>query len=188
MRLPTIATRLWVERVVIGLSLCPWVRPVHDRAALRFTQTNSADTEGLFACLLNEMDSLSSRSTHETVIVVAPQAFPDDFVAFNDFVQDVEEWLREQRLDSTFQLVGFHPHFTFAGESYDDAGNFVNRSPAPAFHLLRQDDVTKAVDSSPTALEVPQVNQKLLRELGTERLRTLVREVEEEARAEDDRP
>ena len=137
----------------------------------------------MFECLRAEMDLLSSCKTeHETTIVVAPHAFPLDFIAFNEFVQDVDDFLHEERLDEQFQLVGFHPHFRFAGEEPDDPGNYVNRSPIPAFHLLRQEDVTKAVDSSPTSLEVPVVNQERLRELGASRLRELLRD------CEDDRP
>ena len=170
------ATRLWVERVVIGLALCPWAKPVHnERQALRFAHSDATCAEGLFAEVLHEMDLIQSPgSNHESTILVAPDFTPDDFVEFNDFVRDVEEYFRQEDLDEDYQLVGFHPLFCFAGEDPDDAANFVNRSPHPALHLLRQKDVTEAIDSHPNSLQVPQINERLLRTMGAERLRDLI--------------
>ena len=170
------AVRLWVERVVIGLALCPWARPVHtERSALRFAQTGATCTEGLLCSTLQEMDLLSlPGSRHESTMLVAPLAFPDDFIAFNNFVNDVELWLRQERRDEEFQLIGFHPQFLFAGADPDDAANFVNRSPHPVLHVLRQEDVTAAVDAHPDSLSISKVNQRLLRSMGGARLRQLV--------------
>ena len=68
------ATRLWVERVVIGLALCPWARPVHEeRSALRFAHSDATCTESLFASVLREVELLSvPDSEHESTILVAP--------------------------------------------------------------------------------------------------------------------
>ena len=114
-------------------------------------------------------------------MLVAPQYSPDDFLAFNEFVQDAEAYLRRAELDDTFQLVAFHPQFCFAGENPDDASNYVNRAPHPAIHLLLQDDVTAAVDSHPNSLEVPQINKKELRKLGVAQMRRLVSDARRDA-------
>merc|ERR1711956_38557 len=67
--------------------------------------------------------------------------------------------LFEQRLESleqlgeAVQLVSFHPNFCIARTSDgadsmasgDDAADFVNRSPFPAFHLLRRLEVRAAI-------------------------------------------
>ena len=90
--------------------------------------------------------------------------------------QDVEDWLQLGGLDEEFQVVGFHPQFIFAGADCDDAGHFVNRSPFPALHFLRQEDVTIAVDSHPSSLSVSRANKKLLQTVGVERLKQLVGE------------
>ena len=176
------AVRLWVERVVIGLSLCPWARPIHDRNALRFTHSDAVNADDLFESVLHEMDALqSTERSHDSTVLVAPQYSPDDFLAFNEFVQDAEAYLRRADLDDTFQLVAFHPQFCFAGENPDDASNYVNRAPHPAIHLLLQDDVTAAVDSHPNSLEVPQINKKELRKLGVAQMRRLVSDARRDA-------
>jgi len=170
------ATRLWLERVVIGLSLCPWARPVHeDRGGVRFAHTASTKTEGLCVDLLREIELLGQTEATETTILVCPEAFVDDFVEFNMFVADAEELLCELDLDDQYQLVAFHPQFRFAGEPEDDAGNWVNRSPHPAVHILTQASVTMAIDRQPTlAGQTPEVNRRLLEKIGADEMRRRV--------------
>ena len=184
---PISTTRLWLERVVIGLSLCPWAAPVHERSGVRIVSTSASSTEDLCASLWKEIrtlsDDVNSGRPTETTIMVAPHAFPDDFLSFNDFMGDAEALLQQEELDEDFQLVAFHPHFRFAGEDPDDASNYVNRSPHPAVHILTQDSVTAAVEKQPSlAGQTPLNNQRLCRELGVRKLSGML----ESVRAGDD--
>jgi len=181
------ATKLWFERVVIGLSLCPWARPVHERRAVRFTHARHGpgDADGLVSTIWHEISLLASLGSHETTVVVAPRAWPDDFVAFYEFVQDAEDLLRANQLHEQYQLVAFHPRFVFGGEESEDASNFVNRSPHPSVHILRQADVTAAIDSYPRdTLDVPTINQRQCRRLGSKHLRGLVDQAQRDAEEE----
>ena len=160
---------------MIGLSLCPWAKPVHDKQAVRLVHTAADDIDDLFNIVLKEMDALVASDDFETTIVVAPNAFTNDFISFNDFIGSAEGYLQDEELDEDFQLVGFHPHFRFASEEPADASNFVNRSPHPSIHILRQADVTAAIDAQPKLAEtVPGTNQRLLRQLGSQRMRQLI--------------
>ena len=79
-------------------------------------------------------------------------------------VVDFEDFLEETALE--FQVVGFHPHHVFGGEDPSDPGHFVNRSPHPMVHILRQASITDAVEANPKlAGSVPSTNQALLRSL-----------------------
>jgi hypothetical protein len=179
----TIATRLWLERVVIGLSLCPWAKPVHERGGVKYAHTRTEVPDTLFDCVLKELDLLSAGDA-ETTLVVASQAFQDDFLSFNHFVQDVEEYLRQEALDDKFQVVGFHPRFQFADEDASDASNFVNRSPYPAIHLLRQEQISESIDAQPKLAEsVPFSNQRMLRKLGAEHMARLLAGVKRDSGA-----
>eukprot|EP00966_Prymnesium_polylepis_P165621 3828615-Prymnesium_polylepis.1 len=62
---PLHACRRWVERVVIGLSLCPWARPANDAGTIRYVQTD---------------ELLRVSNPPEATIDVAPDAFADDFL------------------------------------------------------------------------------------------------------------
>ena len=171
------ATRLWLERVVIGLSLCPWARPPYERGGVRIATTEASTPEDLSVALFREIALLQheAETPPETSILVCPQAFPEDFVAFAEFVADAEELIRLKDLDDEYQLVAFHPQFRFADEDADDASNFVNRSPYPALHILTQQSVTQAVDlQSELAESTPTTNQALLRKLGAEHMRRRV--------------
>lgn len=97
---------------MIGLALCPWAKPVHERGGVKIIHTGAKCPSELFGRVLEEMDLLAGGDA-ETSILVAPgvSAFRDSFPAFNDFVQDVEEYLREEGLDEEFQAIGFHPQF-----------------------------------------------------------------------------
>ena len=118
------ATRLWVQRVVIGLSLCPWARQSTIRYAFSSEACPGGEAE-LLACVAKEVNLLrhSSREPEprgsnvpETTILVCPHAFPGDFAEFYGLVQEAEEQLVVDGLDDDFQVVGFHPQYQFAGE------------------------------------------------------------------------
>ncbi len=171
-----VATRLWVERVVIGLSLCPWASPVKDR--IRYCLERSADPPELFTRLLAELQLLarSDPSEVETTVLVAPNVCTDDFDSFHAFVTDVSEFLEDEGLADHFQLVGFHPAHRFEGDEPDAPGNYVNRSPYPMVHVLREASVSAAVDAQPAAgTEVPRANQQLLSRLGSQHLAEMLR-------------
>ena len=57
---PVDACRTWVDSMVIGLSLCPWAKPVRDSGGLRYSVTQAREAEALSAALLHEIDLLQS--------------------------------------------------------------------------------------------------------------------------------
>lgn len=85
------AMRLWVERVVVGLSLCPWAKPVEADGRIRYAHAVASDAEGVSAVLLSEIEKLGGAPEVETTIVVAPHFCAADFHAFHGYVCDVEE-------------------------------------------------------------------------------------------------
>jgi hypothetical protein len=120
---PVEACRTWVDSMVIGLSLCPWAKPVRDSGGLRYTVTHAREAEGLSAALLHEIDLLQSDPEIETTLLVHPHVFADDFLAFTQYTQNTEAWMQDEGLVDDFQLVGFHPAHQFMNEEEGDAGN-----------------------------------------------------------------
>ena len=70
----------------------------------------------------------------------------------------------------TYQLVGFHPRYQFAGTAVDDAENYTNRSPFPMLHILRESSVDRAVESSTDAAQITDRNISTLNRLGVTEL------------------
>ena len=69
-------------------------------------------------------------------------------------------------LEGVLQVASFHPQYQFAGTSFEDIGNYTNRSPFPTLHLLREDSVSRAVDAFPDADDIVDRNVETLDRLG----------------------
>ena len=79
-------------------------------------------------------------------------------------------------LDGDVQLATFHPKYQFEGEDADDVTNWTNRSPWPIFHLLREKDVSDAVESygEENSDEIWKTNQSTMRKKGKAELAQLI--------------
>jgi Protein of unknown function (DUF1415) len=65
-------------------------------------------------------------------------------------VQTVERLITKRNWDGLLQVAPFHPQFQFAGSSSaNDPDNRTNQSPHPMIHILREDDVSRAVEQLP---------------------------------------
>ena len=138
---PVQACRSWVDAVVIGLSLCPWAKPVRDSGGLRYSLTQAREADTLSAALLHEIELLRADPEIETTILVHPHVFADDFLAFTEYTQNTEAWMQDEGLDKDLLLVGFHPAHQFMYEEKEDAGNVCRHAatlhhPRPHFCVL----------------------------------------------------
>ena len=108
----------------------------------------------------------------ETTLIIHPQML-QDFIEYNDFLGLADELLAELELDEVIQIASFHPRYQFRGTDPDDITNFTNRSPYPTLHLLREESVTRAVDSSVDVDAIPEKNIETLNRLGLQGWRDL---------------
>ena len=168
-------TLAWVKDFVIGLNLCPFARPLLASEALRVTVCEANDDEGVAAALLDEIQLIQKASESEvaTTLVVFPNALQgfDGYLAFLDGAQQL---LEEMDLLGVLQLASFHPDYRFDGEPMDAASHFTNRAPFPMIHLLREDMVTRALETYPNPEQIPERNIQKLEDLGLERLQQIL--------------
>jgi uncharacterized protein len=152
-------TRAWVDRVVIGLNLCPFAKAVVSTAQ---------DVDTLLTSLSEEMDHLvaTDPALVDTTLIVHPLVL-NDFLDFNDFLGAADELLAQLGYEGTLQVASFHPQFQFAGTQIDDVSNATNRSPYPTLHLLREESVDRAVAAFPEAESIYEKNIRTLEALGT---------------------
>ena len=59
------------------------------------------------------------------------------------------------------------------GTEKDDVTNYTNRSPYPILHLLREESLSKAIDSHPDPEGIPEKNIELMERLGLEKVKDL---------------
>ena len=67
------ATRDWVEKVVIGLELCPFARRELVADRVRFSFTDAADEESLLHALARELRLLLEDPSIETSLLIHPE-------------------------------------------------------------------------------------------------------------------
>lgn len=162
-------TRLWLERAVIGLNLCPFAKSVFVKKQVRYALTSAATADQLLAELESELNRLAETDPAEldTTLLIHPQAMTD-FLDFHFFLAEVEALIRNLGFDGVFQVASLHPQYEFAGSEPDDIANFTNRSPYPTLHLLRESSIDRAVAAFPDAADIFERNIETMERLGHE--------------------
>ncbi len=168
------ATRRWMDRVVIGLNLCPFAKAVHVKGQVRVTVTGATTPEALIEELAQELTYLDQcdPAATETTLLVHPRAMVD-FLDFNDFLDAADAAVEALGLEGVLQVASFHPHYQFAGTEPDDIGNYTNRSPFPTLHLLREESIDRAVEAFPDPESIFGANLRTLERLGHDGWRKL---------------
>jgi hypothetical protein len=180
------ATYQWFQTVVIGQKLCPFAPPLQKSPHLMRIVCCDIDTNRTKAIELVQQEALAlvgetgspTNKTHETTLVILDfettgSNTTTDFRDFVRFSWDLQEQAVEQAgLLGKLQLVLFHPratHQTYGTMEEDNPGDYTIRSPYPTVHLLREDDVLRAVEGGYPKLEtLPARNQAKMKEQGLE--------------------
>ena len=160
-------TRKWLEKAVIGLSLCPFAKAVYVKDQVRLVVSTAPHLDGLLEDLDRELDFLAGVDPNEvdTTLLIHPTLLPD-FLDFNDFMQLAEAAVDEHHLQGVIQIASFHPQFQFADTEPNDMANYTNRAPYPILHLLREASISKAVAAFPATETIYQRNIVTLQNLG----------------------
>lgn len=130
--------------MVIGYNLCPFAEKPRKEGNLSIVVVRGDDDELVAGTVAYHLVGQSTRKG--TTVVVAPEYFPDDFEEYLNLLRYMEDQVVDELdLRGIMQIAPFHPLFKFDG-SGEGADNFTNRSPYPFFHLLREDEVSAAVE------------------------------------------
>lgn len=161
------STRLWLEKAVIGLNLCPFAKAVYVKNQVRLVVSHARHADDLLEELDKELDLLVATPAEEidTTLLIHPTLF-DDFLDFNDFLEIAEGVVDEHGLEGVIQLASFHPKFQFDETEPDDISNYTNRAPFAMLHLLREESVERAVEAFPEAEAIFEQNIVTLEKLG----------------------
>ena len=167
-------TEQWLERVVVGLGLCPFAAPVLSDGRLDILVSDAANADTLTADLDHALQRLASTPAGEleTTLVIVEHLL-GDFDAFNDYLDIAEALIEARGLTGVIQLATFHPDYVFADAEADDPANATNRAPHPTLHLLREASVEQAIAEHGNREAIPVRNARLLRSMTPERWRAL---------------
>lgn len=164
---PLAQTRLWLERAVIGLNLCPFAKAPHSTGRIRWVLSEAREPGALVDTLVDELQRLAAADPAivETTLLVHPHVLRD-FEDYNDFLDTADAAIEALGLEGVLQVASFHPDYRFEGTAEDDIENCTNRSPYPVLHLLREASIDRAVAAFPEAETIFEANQARLRALG----------------------
>jgi len=158
-------TKQWIERLVIGLNLCPFAKYSFSENLIHYQVSEYDDFRKMMGELLDLIQNLKDTPTEE--ISNAFIIYTED-VSF-EFLLDLEYSLlgvlEEAGVDTEFQTVVFHPQFRYEGEDIDAHGNFTNRSPYPMIHILRAEEVSAAIEKTKDVDLIPEINAANLEKL-----------------------
>jgi len=159
-------TRRWLERAVIGLNLCPFAASPYVAGRVHFVVSHERSAAGLIRDLEQSLRDLHAADPRqrETTLLIHPWVL-NDFAEYILFLEVCEALVAELELEGELQVASFHPDYQFAGTAPQDVENCTNRSPYPTLHLLREESVSRAVESTNTE-DIYLRNIEKLRELG----------------------
>jgi hypothetical protein len=163
------AMRLWLEKAVIGLNLCPFAKAVYVKNQVRFVVSKARHVDAFLEELDRELEFLAEADPQEvdTTLLIHPTLFPD-FLDFNEVVGIAEEAVAEHELEGILQVASFHPAFQFEDTAPEAVGNYTNRAPFPTLHLIREESLARAVAAYPDAEDIYLRNIETLEKLGLE--------------------
>lgn len=157
------ATYEWVDAVIVHMKICPFSSSTFKAGmpigTVGYPLSRATTTEELYQAFWQEVENLRMVDERElaTVLLVAPEFALHSAGGFDAFSDTLNNALSSLGFEEHFQLVFFHPDYTFrdgqnrfGSESEGSAANFARRSPYPMINLLRTPQVRAAQKGVPT--------------------------------------
>ncbi len=167
-------TRRWLEQMVVGLNLCPFSCNVIAQDQVYYAICDATIDAQLKLFYVNELQRLLGANENDiaTSLLMFTRGLEefDDYLALLDWFQQL---LEKAELTEHVQLASFHPQYQFEGVAANDLSHFTNRSPYPTIHLLRQDQMTKALAHVLDPEKIYIDNIKTLNKLGRQQVEAL---------------
>jgi len=150
----------WLENVIINLNLCPFAKEPYENNDIEFLTTTMKSIE---KDLIHSKTNLEKNLFQTSILIFKDQP---TFFELLDLIEFLNTTYNSQ---SQYQFIAFHPQFRFEGLEEEDVANYVNRSPLPIIHILRNADLDlfKNVEKA-KALSL--LNEKKLKSLSIESL------------------
>lgn len=183
------ATKTWVTLFVHGQGMCPFAGSVLADKSLLVKVVKSNENNSimrmtdLFNKIILDARLLIDSNSFKTSLLVIPQMI--DFSEYLTLVHNIEEYIVDHGIDKYIQVATFHPDYQFEGTSFDDVSNWTNRSPYPLIHLLREADVSDALEKYPyDPDDIWKKNIEKLNSLGRENIEKMMRKIQKQANSD----
>jgi uncharacterized protein len=166
MQSEVIATKKWIEQVVIGFNFCPFASKVFVDNSIYYVVVDDMNTDCYKAALISACKHLDKNSCISTAFIIFNKAYPN-FNSYITMLSKANRILEKYNYDGVYQLASFHPNYVFQDAiDENDATNYTNRSPYPMLHILREAEISKAIDYFGDTASITTNNKKLINEKG----------------------
>jgi hypothetical protein len=165
-------TKTWIKVLVVGCNFCPFAARVVKQQLVHYQVERATTVSAGKDALLEECKRMDQEASIATTLLIFPHAFPS-LEEYLDFVFKSEKLMKQRGYDGIYQLASFHPLYQFAGTETNDPENYTNRSIYPMLHLLREDDITKALEHYPDSSKIPESNINFARDKGATYMKML---------------
>ncbi len=166
----------WLNQVVVAMDLCPFAAMPLRENRVRLVVVPESDPDDAVMTALREAVRLLDTPPAElgTTLVIFPSAF-EEFTTFLMALDAFQDTLSTAGAGGVIQVASFHPKYRFDGTHEDTLSNYTNRSPYPIFHLLRETELSEAIDSHGNTTEIPEANIARLNNMGRDAIEALWR-------------
>ena len=162
---PILATKQWLEEVIIGLNFCPFAKKEFVNNTICYHDSKTEHVKSALHELIEQCRYLQAHEELETTLIVYTEGFRG-FERYLDLVDYGNDLLVDSGFEGVFQLASMHPEYCFDGEDYDDASNFTNRSPYPMIHIIREASMARVLSVYNEPETIPENNIVLAKEKG----------------------
>jgi hypothetical protein len=162
---PILATKQWLEEVIIGLNFCPFAKKEFVNNTICYHDSKTEHVKSALHELIEQCRYLQAHEELETTLIVYTEGFRG-FERYLDLVDYANDLLVDSGFEGIFQLASMHPEYCFDGEDYDDASNFTNRSPYPMIHIIREASMARVLSVYNEPETIPENNIVLAKEKG----------------------
>lgn len=156
----------WLQGFILAYNICPFAKMPYEQKQIRLSSCLTEDLTQRIDHLAEELLVLekSGPKLISNTLCIFPNG-EESFYDFLDFKAACEERLTAMGLEESYQLVAFHPQFLFAATPPSNRVNWVNRSPYPLLHILREQEISAVVRGVRDGESISMVNEKRLSSL-----------------------
>ena len=166
-------TKKWITDVVVGCNFCPFAAREVKRGSIAYEVLDEATMETALQAVATAFLQLDNDPAIETSLLILPNSF-ESFKTYLELVELADALLEKEDYEGIYQVASFHPQYLFSGSNEEDPSNYTNRSPYPMLHFLREDSLSKVIDSHPDIDDVPVQNISFSREKGIRYMQELL--------------
>lgn len=158
-------TKKWIIDVVIGCNFCPFAAREVKRKSIYYEVIENGNPKLVLEKLSGAFNTMDADEKVETMLLILPGSFTS-FSSYLQLVEAAEKLVKKQAYEGVYQIASFHPNYLFAGSAANDPANYTNRSPYPMLHILREESLSRVIDSHPDTLKIPENNIAYARQKG----------------------